>query len=409
VEFARWPSIRRREDPTDRLTASQPRALAMVAARPAEVRKCPEGTECRYAAVPTGGRALWMAIVPGEGAAATVAFDRDGDGDLLEEGDAVTATGTPNGAGTLWATRWQVGSATLEVAAMRTPGKDAAEPTWMGGTNVTGARRGVVDVAGVRHVLHLHDRDFDGTYTGAEDRWWFGPAAQVGKIRELSAASMTEGTEPVFAPDAWKLQSVAPDGTARVVRAEPSENVGAYFARRSERTAHHWFPQFDREAAAFAAKQGIDLARPKATKPVAWMHDVDLRAALARAAREGKPLLVDFEADWCQWCYRFEYYLYRDAEVAGLVSQFVPLKVNYEFHTAGEFERLKAPRSLPVIFFLDEKGAPVTFSAPGKDGKPESTFKVGSFQTPQAFAATLRTALDAWRAGRASAAPASPR
>ena len=45
------------------------------------------------------------------------------------------------------------------------------------------------------------------------------------------------------------------------------------------------------------------------------LRDVIDQHQRALAAKEGKPLLVDFEADWCVWCKRLDYHTYPDAGV----------------------------------------------------------------------------------------------
>ena len=66
------------------------------------------------------------------------------------------------------------------------------------------------------------------------------------------------------------------------------------------------------------------------TAGVHWERNFDAAKKKARDAR--KPLLVDFEADWCVWCKRLDYYTYPDREVASEVQ-------------AGEKQRYRDRRS----------------------------------------------------------------
>ena len=114
------------------------------------------------------------------------------------------------------------------------------------------------------------------------------------------------------------MQPTIDSGTASVVPA-PAPDLEAYLHRRGDRVnAKRWFPRFDLERPIFAEDQELSASRPKAAKPAAWHHMVDLDAAFALAKKEGKPLLVDFEADWCVWCKRVDYYTYGDADSRAL-------------------------------------------------------------------------------------------
>jgi thiol:disulfide interchange protein DsbD len=79
---------------------------------------------------------------------------------------------------------------------------------------------------------------------------------------------------------------------------------------------------------AAATAPGVELAEQrKLFEPVASIDELDTRLAAARQA--GKPVVLDFYADWCTDCLRMEKGTFTDPRVRqALVERFVPLKVN---------------------------------------------------------------------------------
>ena len=87
---------------------------------------------------------------------------------------------------------------------------------------------------------------------------------------------------------------------------------------------------------------------------VTWETEWD--DAFDRARAEGKPVLVNFYADWCVWCKHLDSITFRDAKVAGVLArQVVPLNVDIdEVERALLAEhRVDAP---PMIVLLDADG-----------------------------------------------------
>jgi thiol-disulfide isomerase/thioredoxin len=103
------------------------------------------------------------------------------------------------------------------------------------------------------------------------------------------------------------------------------------------------------------------------------------KAAERQARAERKPLLVDFWAQWCEWCHELDRTTYRDARVVELARHFVPVKVNAEgslgeVELAGRYE----VSSLPTIAFVTPAGRVFV--------------RRTAFEGPEAFVATLETA-----------------
>ncbi|HEX9187693.1 MAG TPA: thioredoxin family protein, partial [Vicinamibacteria bacterium] len=119
--------------------------------------------------------------------------------------------------------------------------------------------------------------------------------------------------------------------------------------------------------------------------PVAIKWEKNFEEALKKAKKAGKPIIVDFWADWCGWCHRLDRTTYADPWVARKAQDFVAVKVNTEgsrkeldvalkYHVAG----------LPTIVFLSPEGRQVG--------------RLDAFQGPGQFPRTLDTALAAARA-----------
>ena len=97
-----------------------------------------------------------------------------------------------------------------------------------------------------------------------------------------------------------------------------------------------------------------DIYPPPANAPV------ELTAALHRAAREHKRILLDFGGNWCGDCKVLDYYMHQPQNAALLERNYVLVDINI-----GEYDRnlalaekyaIPLKRGVPAMAVLDEHG-----------------------------------------------------
>jgi thioredoxin-like negative regulator of GroEL len=121
---------------------------------------------------------------------------------------------------------------------------------------------------------------------------------------------------------------------------------------------------------------------------IQWEKNFD--EALKRAKATGKPMLVDFWAEWCGWCHRLDKTTYADPVVAQKAEEFVAVKINTEAGRKEEQVTLRYDvQNLPTIAFLSPGGHLVLrlngYQGPGQfprtmDQARETAKKVAGFE-----------------------------
>ncbi|MFS1910071.1 MULTISPECIES: protein-disulfide reductase DsbD [unclassified Vibrio] len=84
----------------------------------------------------------------------------------------------------------------------------------------------------------------------------------------------------------------------------------------------------------------------------------ELNQALEQAKLVGKPVMLDFYADWCVACKEFEKYTFHDPSVEPVLKGFVLLQADVTKNQPQDIELLKAMNvlGLPTIEFWDSQG-----------------------------------------------------
>jgi thioredoxin:protein disulfide reductase len=89
---------------------------------------------------------------------------------------------------------------------------------------------------------------------------------------------------------------------------------------------------------------------------IAWLTNEE--EALAKARAEGKPVVIDFGAHWCDGCRRLDKETFPSTNVRKESQRFVPLRIDLSDDNA-ESERIRQKYGiggLPVLLFLDKRG-----------------------------------------------------
>ncbi|HXY41460.1 MAG TPA: thioredoxin family protein [Vicinamibacteria bacterium] len=96
-------------------------------------------------------------------------------------------------------------------------------------------------------------------------------------------------------------------------------------------------------------------APPSTPASIHWEKNFD--DALRKARKAGKPVIVDFWAEWCSWCIRLDHTTYVDPLVVRKAQDFVAVKVDTEGSPKDvDVARRYWVETLPCIVFLSPQG-----------------------------------------------------
>ena len=103
----------------------------------------------------------------------------------------------------------------------------------------------------------------------------------------------------------------------------------------------------------------LSVAAASTVAGTAKVNWVDYETGLVRAQEQGKPLMVNFTAEWCKFCKQMKAETYTDpAVIAYLNEHFVATMVDTD--EQQELARQYYVRGLPTIWFLTSDAEKIT-------------------------------------------------
>ncbi len=125
-----------------------------------------------------------------------------------------------------------------------------------------------------------------------------------------------------------------------------------------------WFAAFRRFVGVAAPLYGLYMALAPGhilgrARAVDFSWSPYAEVALARAVADGRPVVIDFSADWCMPCKELEHKTFSQQEVIERTRDFVTMKADLTQHGSADVRALRKRydiRGVPTIVFIDAKG-----------------------------------------------------
>ena len=193
---------------------------------------------------------------------------------------------------------------------------------------------------------------------------------------------------------AWMLQRILPERAALLLWAVPAAAAAAVLWRGAGRRP--WVARTVAVACGLYAATLLVGAGLGATSPLAPLSKprpelafrgiksvADLDREVAQASASGRPVMLDFYADWCASCKEMQADTFTDPRVAAALHDVVLLRADVTGNDTDDQALLKRFG----IF------GPPTIAFYGTDGREHANYRVVGFMKPEEFA---RTALSAF-------------
>jgi thiol:disulfide interchange protein DsbD len=125
-----------------------------------------------------------------------------------------------------------------------------------------------------------------------------------------------------------------------------------------------------------------ELASSPSPGSIQWL--AYSQARLLEAARESRPVFIDFYADWCVPCHELDDKTFSDREVAALSRQFLMVKADLTFSLNPQTRKLRKQYGVPGVPTLVFLGA---------DGRELSGLRVAGYINKKEFLSRMKQAL----------------
>ena len=111
-----------------------------------------------------------------------------------------------------------------------------------------------------------------------------------------------------------------------------------------------------------------------------------IKEAVAKAAADGKHVLIQYGGNWCGWCIKFDAFCRADTAISAIIAKnYIPVKLNYDPVNKNDAANVYLGNptrfGFPVFIILDGKGNVIHIQDSGllEEGAGYSKQKVTGF------------------------------